>query len=199
MAHFVAGVLDREAMAGIVEEICRSASLAADGRVTAGMVYQDTPATVRVVFQSLAAVAQMKIRNVGDDDFGLYAHDGLPDAWQVQHFGENHPLGIATADFDGDGQSNDFEYHAGLSPTDPQSRFALEISAPAFLPGQKALLFGPIVAGRPYTIECSTDLNQNHFTTLTNTWEFDFGNSRMVLDRDPVAPGKFYRVRITGP
>ena len=33
VAHFVAGVLDREAMAGIVEELCRSASLAAGGRV----------------------------------------------------------------------------------------------------------------------------------------------------------------------
>jgi hypothetical protein len=33
VAHYVAGVLDREAMAGIVEELCRSASLGVGDRV----------------------------------------------------------------------------------------------------------------------------------------------------------------------
>ncbi len=33
VAHYVAGVLDREAMAGIVEELCRNASLGVGDRV----------------------------------------------------------------------------------------------------------------------------------------------------------------------
>ena len=33
VGHYIAGVLDREAMAGIVEELCRSASLGAGDRV----------------------------------------------------------------------------------------------------------------------------------------------------------------------
>ncbi len=46
--------------------------------------------------------------------------DGLPDAWELEHFG-NLSQG-PDMDFDGDGASNLAEFDAGTDPTDPNER-----------------------------------------------------------------------------
>ncbi len=46
--------------------------------------------------------------------------DGLPDAWELEHFGDLSQ-GPDT-DFDGDGASNLAEFDAGTNPSDPNDR-----------------------------------------------------------------------------
>ena len=173
-------------------------SIDANGRVQFGNVYQDSFSSIEAGYQRKFAGERFLIRNVGLDDFGLYAHDGIPDLWQVQHFGVNNPHGTAAADPDGDGQNNLFEYLAGLSPTNSDSRFTLEIADLRDLPDQKALILSPRLDSRSYRIEYSTDLGAG-FTALTNAQQIDFGSTRFVLDPDARAPARFYRVRISMP
>jgi hypothetical protein len=49
--------------------------------------------------------------------------DGLPDDWEMAHFGSL--AAAANADPDGDGVSNQAEHQAGTDPNDPQSLFTL--------------------------------------------------------------------------
>ena len=68
---------------------------------------------------------EMTVLNVSNDDFGGYASDGLPDDWQVQYFGENNPNAAPSADPDGDGQNNAYEYVVGTVPSNAASHFSL--------------------------------------------------------------------------
>mgnify|MGYP003429983250 CR=1 FL=1 len=65
---------------------------------------------------------------------------------------------ITALDPDGDGQSNHFEFTAGLIPTDPASRFTLAIAPVDGEPAQKALIFAPRLADRTYTVTFKADL-----------------------------------------
>jgi len=48
--------------------------------------------------------------------------DGMADPWEIEHFGStNHPMGAATADWDGDGFINLYEYGADTIPTNDLS------------------------------------------------------------------------------
>ncbi len=77
----------------------------------------------------------------------------LPDNWQLQYFGRTgvDPL----ADPDGDGLDNLGEYRAGTNPTDPASRFAVEVFDDI---GGGAHLVWSSVAGIVYTLQRSRDL-----------------------------------------
>lgn len=169
-----------------------------NGVITFGNVYQDSVASIQVGYQNHFDGLRFTVRNVGLDDFGIYAHDGIPDLWQVQHFGADNPLGAGQADPDGDGQDNLFEYLAGLSPTNAASRFTLEIADLPELPGQKAVIFSPRLGDRSYTVEASTNLG-GAFHPLTGAQQVDFGATRFVLDPNAAEPTRFYRVRISLP
>jgi len=62
------------------------------------------------------------IVSLGLHDFD---NDGLPDAWEIFHFGETNSSGDAFSD--SDRASDGEEYIAGTDPTDPLSVFALRI------------------------------------------------------------------------
>jgi hypothetical protein len=87
--------------------------------------------------------------------------DGIPDWWITQFFG--HPTGQA-GDFsraqddpDGDGMSNWQEFLTGTDPTDPNSFFAIQISAT--LVSGNVLLAWPATPGKSYQVQYKDDLN----------------------------------------
>ena len=172
--------------------------ISAAGLATAGIVYQDTAATAQGIFSGNTGTLGLTVRNVNPDDFGSYAGDTLDDAWQVGYFGLDNPLAAPAQDPDGDGQTNLFEFTAGLVPTDPQSRFAFTI-APA--PGstiKKNIVFSPITAGRNYTVQYKNSLTDSTWQTLTGTTQNDTGATRTVTDTTAAA-AKFYRVQVNKP
>ena len=102
-------------------------------------------------------------------------------------------------DPDGDGQNNAFEFTAGLIPTDPLSRFNLTIAAVPGQPGQKDIVFDPIVVGRTYTVMTSPDLSPGSWDPLVGGNASDDGDHRTVTDSAAIETRKFYTVEIVQP
>ena len=168
------------------------------GLATADVVFADTPAIVRGTHGGFTGTHTLTVVDTLPDNFGTYASDGLDDAWQNQHFGLNNPLAAPTADPDGDAQANLFEFTAGLTPTDPQSRFILRLDAVPGQPTQMRAVFSPLVAGRTYTVEFRTSLTSGAWAPLTGTTQSDAGNERTVTDTTTETQ-KFYRVNVSKP
>ena len=168
------------------------------GLATAGIVYQDTAATAQGIYLGDAGTLGLTVKNVNPDDFGSYAGDTLDDDWQVQYFGLNNPNAAPALDPDGDGQTNLFEFTAGLIPTDPQSRFALTIAPVNGQPAQRAVAFTPLVGGRTYVVQFKLSLTDPTWQTLIGATQSDNGATRTVTDT-PAAAAKFYRVQIAKP
>jgi hypothetical protein len=173
--------------------------ISAGGLATAGIVYQDTLASAQGVYLGQTGTLALTVKNVNLDNFGSYAGDGIDDAWQNQYFGLNNPNAGPAIDFDGDGQNNLFEYTAGLVPDDPASRFTLKIAPVPGQPGQKSLLFNPIVNGRTYTVKSKADLSAGTWDPLSSSSFSDNGQERTVTDQSATGAQKFYRVEITKP
>ena len=169
------------------------------GLATAATVYQDTAATAQGSYAGIIGTLELTVLDSIPDNFGSYAGDGLADDWQFDHFGLDNPLAGPTLDPDGDGQNNAFEFTAGLVPTDAQSRFSLSIAPVPGQPGQKDIVFDPIVAGRTYTVKTSPDLSLGSWDTLTGATESDDGDERTVTDPAGGGTKKFYQVEIVKP
>lgn len=172
-------------------------SISAGGLATAGIVYQDTSATVQGSFGAATASLNLTVLDVNPDNFGTYAGDGVWDDWQVLYFGlpPNAAAG-PLLDPDGDGQNNRFEWIAGLVPTDAISKFKLNIVGSA----QGAhLIFSPTVAGRTYTVKYGFDfLDVPNWLTLMGGTIANVGNQRTVTDTSAQAsPKKYYRIEIS--
>lgn len=173
-------------------------SVSTAGVVTAGVVYTNTSAGVSATWQSLAGSLGLTVLNTNPDNFGLYAGDSVPDDWQVTHFGVGNPLGVGGQDPDGDGQSNLFEYVAGVSPTNQLSRFVFNISSVPAQPAQASLTLTPHFPDRTYVVEGRTNL-------VTGTWASvsgitnNTGLVKTVLDPAVSGPRKYYQVRIHKP
>jgi len=174
-------------------------SIDPSGLATAGNVYRDTAAVVHRDFLGKSGALTLMVLNVGSDDFGAYAGDGIDDAWQVQYFGLNNPNAAPTADPDGDGQNNLFEYIAGTNPADPLSTFQLSIAPVARQPGQQNLIFSPRFSSRSYTVQFRDDLSAGSFAPLLGTATADNGVQRTVTDLNATDASRFYRVQITLP
>jgi hypothetical protein len=175
------------------------ASISSSGLITAGGVYQDTPAAIRGAAQGLSGQLNFTVLNVNIDDYQTYASDGIDDAWQVQYFGVPPNLNAGpNTDPDGDGQTNLFEYIAGLVPTDPNSRFVLTIAQGPSV-NSKNLIFNPLVAGRTYSVQFTNELPASGWNALTGTTQADAGAQRTVTDLNATEAQKFYHVRITKP
>ena len=174
------------------------------GLATAGTVPQNTAATVQGSLGGFTGSLNFTVLDNIPDNFGLYAGDGIDDAWQAQNFGLGtsglgNPLGAANADASGTGQTNLFKYIAGLNPLDPNARFLLKPAPVAGQPGQMRVIFSPIVGGRTYTVKFRTDLSTGTWLTLTGTTQSNNGSERTVTDTSATGARKFYHIEITKP
>jgi hypothetical protein len=175
-------------------------AISAGGAAMAANVYQNTGATVRGDYLDTFATLGLTVLNVGNDDFGLYAGDGLPDEWQVQYFGQGNPSAAPDADPDGDHQNNLFEYVAETLPNDAASGFALAIATVPGQPLQRALTFSPRMTNRSYTAEFVAQVGAGYsFSNLTQFTVTDIGTTRTVTDTNASTDTRFYRVRISLP
>ena len=121
------------------------------------------------------------------------------ESWRRLHFGITTNTGAAAdaADPDGDGNNNEFEFVAGLLPADPASRFQTRVEIPPEQPASRAIMFGPVVAGRTYTVKYKASLADPAWTILTNSRTSESGTERTVTDENPGEGPRFYRVEIT--
>ncbi len=170
--------------------------------VTAGLaramiVYQDTQAVVRGEYQAVADTLGLLVINTNNDDYGVYAVDGLNDAWQVGYFGENNPVAKPDADPDGDRQDNAFEYVAGTSPTNAASLFAMSLE---WVPEKRNwlnLIFSPRWTSRAYSVQAAT--NWRVYAVVPGGATNDAGSRRTVTDTNATSRMKTYRVQIAWP
>lgn len=174
-------------------------SIGTGGLVNAGLVYEDSLATIACAYFDQSTTLDMTVKNINLDNFGSYSGDGLDDAWQVQYFGLNSPNATPSADPDGDGQPNAVEFAAGVVPNDPTSLFQTWVESVPEQPQLKRIVFSPRLSNRTYSLEYETDLTLDAWTPLTGTTQIDNGLEREVTDPDGAGAAKFYRVRITKP
>ncbi|MBA4388315.1 MAG: hypothetical protein C0404_10065 [Verrucomicrobia bacterium] len=119
--------------------------------------------------------------------------DGLPDAWQILHFGSaTSPNAAPQADYDGDGMSNMAEYVAGTDPADAKSKF--QVSGVRSQNGAFGLGF-QTVAGKTYGVLGNGDLiGTSQWMVVTNGMP---GTGGYVEVNDPdVLTRKFYRITV---
>jgi hypothetical protein len=172
--------------------------ISATGLVTAGIVAQNTPASVQGMLGGDTATLPLTVLNTIADNFGSYASDGLPDDFQVQYFGFDNPLAAPNLDVDGDGQTNYFEWVTGLSPISGASRFETELAVPD---GQMPVTFGPCFPDRTYTLLYSLDLSPGSWQTIPGAivLPIDANGFCTIIDPSPGDERRFYRVEINFP
>jgi hypothetical protein len=174
-------------------------TLTSGGSATTETVFSNQTAQVQVLINSTTIPGTITIRDSIPDNFGSYAGDGLSDAWQVQHFGQNNPNAAPGLDPDGDGQTNFFEFVAGLLPTSGSSRFSVAVEDVPGQPGQRRLVFQPAMSGRTFTLLKSTALAPANWQPVPGV--FAGGNNGTLMLTDPASTDEraFYQVRIDLP
>ncbi len=104
------------------------------------------------------------------------------------------------ADPDGDGDSNFFEFVAGLDPTSAAEGANFTFTQ-SLVPGQPPLwkiTFGPIVEGRTYEVQFTDGFGSNNYMPLTGGIIENEGNMRSHTDTSPTGL-RFYRVQVSLP
>ncbi len=129
--------------------------------------------------------------------------DGIANWWRLQYFGSasaTDATSCATCDVDGTGQNNLFKFVAGLDPNDPTSVFSFQIANVVGQPNQENLVFSPVVAGRTYAVQFSTNLVGGGFSDLVGgSGPQTNGNQVTIMDPNTASSNKFYRVHISLP
>ena len=106
---------------------------------------------------------------------------------------------LRAVDVDGTGQTNLFKYIAGLDPLDATSRFVLKAAEVPSQPGQKNLVFSPVVAGRTYTVVAKTDLLSPTWTPINGSVPIDAGSQRTITILPRVGRASSIRCRLPSP
>ena len=167
------------------------ASIRASGLAIASNVYQNTAATVRADYQSKFSTLSFTVLNIGSDDLGPYAHDGLDDAWQVRYFGVNSPQAGPSSDPDGDGLRNEAEYIADTNPTNALSFFhILSLSNEVGI-----AVYFPAVTNQSYTLFYASNLAAGGWRQVPKQLDIRGGGALLgLLDVSPLASQRFYRI-----
>ena len=166
------------------------------GLVTANVVYQDSAAQARGLYHSFTGTLDLTVLDSNPDNYGSYASDNIEDDWQVLYFGLNNPEADPAKDPDGDQQNNQFEHIAGLIPTDAGSVFSVQMVAVSGSSAQQAIVFGPTVSGRSYTVKSNEFLDSGTWLPLAASTTSDDGTERTVIDTGSTATTQFYTVEI---
>jgi len=176
------------------------ASISAGGLATASIVYQDTPGPFTGSYQGIGGAGEILIIDSDPDNYGSYAGDGLPDWWQVQHFGFDNSDAAPGADPTETGLNNYFRYVAGLDPTDPDAVFTFNAEPDPDEPDRMRIQYGPIAEGRVYTVNYATSLVNLAWSPLT-TMDTPQTNDTDVVVTDLEAGDAFkiYQLEITLP
>jgi beta-glucanase (GH16 family) len=163
-----------------------------DTGLTSGTTYYYVVSSVSISCNEGTNSAQASATTVASQTFAQ---------WQIQYFGSTtNPLAAANVDADGTGQNNQFKYVAGLDPTNPASMFVLTIASVTNQPTQMKLLFNPVVGGRTYTPQFTTDMVSGVWTQLTGyTGPVMNGNQATITDMNAVPSNEFYRIDINLP
>ena len=173
--------------------------ISAGGLATAAAVYQNSVATVQGVLGSVFGTRPVTVLNVNADNFGAYGSDGLDDDWQALYFGQPPNANAApTADPDGDGRNNRFEFLSGFVPTDPASAFQFTITG-FTSPSVAELRLNKVIPGRTYTVMANTDLVTPPMTVGA---PFTVGSeeaNRLFQDGAATGARKFYYLEISKP
>ena len=165
------------------------------GLATADVVYEDSAATVQGEHAGATGSFELTVLDSIADNFGSYAGDGLADGWQNAYFSTSPAHAGPGLDPDGDGQSNAFEYCAGLVPTDASSRFTVQIGGDS--EGSPQVRFDPVVSGRTYTVKYKDQLDAATWTRLSGASSADSGCVRTITDGSAAAAtARFYIVEI---
>jgi len=196
-------------------------AVSGSGLATAGTVYQDSTAYVSGVYQSFSATLELTVLNTHGDNFGAYASDGLPDAWQVQYFGlPPNPLAAAAATSAGNTLTNLQEFAFGMNPLQggaPAVTWTGKAQVAGGIPTQLAttsngsFTFRAIYARRKdyvaahlsYTVEFSGDLLTWKASTSTPTVLADNGLLQAVSVPYPFfvagKKARYFRVKVEIP
>lgn len=126
----------------------------------------------------------IQILFTGNIDPNLDANaNGLPDAWEEQHFpGQDID---PQADSDGDGTSNLMEYLAGTDPTDPSSKF----QPTGALNGLTYTMPIQTVQGRTYKVWVTKDLSS---WTLHQTYTGDGTQKVFTFEETTITSGPLF-------
>ena len=116
-------------------------------------------------------------------------------AWSAQY----GLLQGSEGDDDGDGNSNYFEFVAGLVPTNAGSVFKISVSSIPSQPSQRDIVISPIISGRTYTVKSSESLQPATWIALSGSTSSDNGNERTIIDTAATEAKKFYVIEISYP
>jgi hypothetical protein len=172
----------------------------ASGQATFSFIGSITPGTDALHATSLGAVGFATNVWIAPDSVG----DGISDAWRARYFGGNgtttNNQSCAACDADGTGQNNLFKYVTGLDPTNPASVFAIAVQSVNGQPKQKRIIYNPVVNGRTYTPQFSTNL-VGTWTPLTGFSGpiINSNNQATITDRNASPASKLYRLKISLP
>jgi hypothetical protein len=170
-----------------------------EGLAMGAPVYQNTLAHAGATYLTYTNSLPLLVLDILPDNFASYASDGLPDAWQVQHFGIDNPDAAPDEDPDLDLQDNCFEYIAGLNPNQSSSRFVWWVEPVSGDGSSFRILFEPVVAGRTYVVRAAGTLPASMWNAIVPSQTHNNGNRRSVTDSVPAADRKFYQIGISLP
>ena len=120
-------------------------------------------------------------------------HDGIADAWEMQHFGNLTTAGIGT-DHDGDGQSDAAEYAADTDPNNPADFLRVVSQNYNALRPEVTLQFSTTRPTRSYTIQTSTTLGTGDWALTGTSFLADSGTATTKLLTFSSGPRRFFRV-----